>query len=330
MLNPKYTEPNMLEESIELLSDIIFKPNFTNKKAFKDNYDYLIEVYKSSLSSLKDNKDGYSSIRLFEEMGKGKIYSYRNRGYFEDIGKINIDTLKKYHDKLINNSLVDIYIIGDIDNSIVSMIDKYFSFKTYKGKKKDLFIIHDTLPKLKTIIEKDDNNQSKLCIGCKIYNLSEFERNYVLTLYNIILGASSESKFFRTIREENSLAYYVYSSLAKLDNLMIIRAGISKENFNKVVKLIKKLMNDMKKGNITLEDIKKAQENYISMLNEMEDSQYAIIEGYIAKDILNLGDIEERKEMIKKVTKEDIVKISKKIKIDTIYLLEGDGQIERD
>ena len=48
----------------------------------------------------------------------------------------------------------------------------------------------------------------------------------------------------------------------------------------------------------------------------------------LAKDLLNLGDIEERKQMIEKVTKEDIIKVAKKVKIDTIFLLEGNKEDE--
>ena len=84
----------------------------------------------------------------------------------------------------------------------------------------------------------------------------------------------------------------------------------------------------MEKGDFTQEDINTAKESYISLLNEIEDNQDAIVETYLAKDLLNLGDIEERKEMIMKVTKEDIIKLSKKVKIDTIFLLEGVGQVE--
>ena len=41
------------------------------------------------------------------------------------------------------------------------------------------------------------------------------------------------------------------------------------------------------------------------------------------EDLLNLGDIEERKREVMKVTKDEIVEVSKKVKIDTVYLLEG-------
>ena len=139
----------------------------------------------------------------------------------------------------------------------------------------------------------------------------------------MILGGNSESKFFQIIREKYSLAYYVYSSLNKLDSLLIIKAGISSESFDQTVKLVKKLMKDMVKGNFKDEHINIVKENYISLLKEIEDNENAIIETYLAKDLLNLGDIEERKREVMKVTKEDIVNVAKKIKIDTIFLLEG-------
>ena len=40
-------------------------------------------------------------------------------------------------------------------------------------------------------------------------------------------------------------------------------------------------------------------------------------------DTLKLDELDKRRELINKVTKEDIVNLSKKIKIQNIYLLEG-------
>ncbi|MDE5587133.1 MAG: hypothetical protein K2I72_02025, partial [Bacilli bacterium] len=122
----------------------------------------------------------------------------------------------------------------------------------------------------------------------------------------------------------------IYSSLNKLDHLMIIRAGISKENFNATIKLIKKMMKEIEEGSFTEEDMETAKNNYITFLKEIEDNENAIIETYLASDLLNLGDIEERKKEVLKVTKEDIMKIAKKIKIDTVFLLEGDIENEGD
>ena len=325
LLNEKYTEEGMLEESIKFLSDIIFNPNFKKEKEFLEAFKFLYDNMESNMKAIKENPTTYSVIRMLEEMDKDMPYSYREFGYLEELEKLSKDSLISYYDKTMKNSLVDIYVIGDVDvNEIQSLMKKYFPFKTFKRPKKNQLVEHDKLPsRARTVKEQDDSNQSKLSIGCKIGKLTEFERNYVLTVYNMILGGNSESKFFQIVREKHSLAYYVYSSLNKLDSLMIIKAGISKENFDKTVRLIKKLMVDVQKGKFTDEQIEVVKENYISLLKEIEDNENAIIETYLAKDILNLGDIEERKKEIMKVTKDDIIRVAKKVKIDTIYLLEG-------
>lgn len=325
LLNEKYTEKGMLEESVKFLSDVIFKPNFYKEEEFNQAYKFLYDNMESSMRGIKENPTTYSVIRMLEEMDKDMPYSYREFGYLEDLEKLNKEDLISYYEKILNSSLVDVYVIGNInENETEELFKKYFNFTTYKRPKESQLIEHDSLPtKSKTVKEQEDSNQSKLSIGCKIGSLTEFERNYVLTIYNMIIGGNSESKFFQIIREKHSLAYYVYSSLNKLDSLMIIKAGISKENFNTTIKLIKKLMKEMEEGNFTDENINVVKESYISLLKEIEDNENAIIETYLAKDVLNLGDIEERKKEIMKVTKEDIIKVAKKIKIDTIFLLEG-------
>ena len=87
-------------------------------------------------------------------------------------------------------------------------------------------------------------------------------------------------------------------------------------------------MKEMEQGKFEEEELEVAKNNYITNLKEIEDNESAIIETYLAKDLLNLGDIEERKKEVLKVTKEDIMKVAKKIKLDTIFLLEGESEDE--
>lgn len=328
MLNPKYTEEGMLEESIQFLNDVIFHPNFNKESEFQKAYDFLYESMESSIKGIKENTTTYSVVRMLEEMDRKEPYSYHEYGYLEDLKAINKETLAAYYQKTLKESLIDIYVIGDFEEEkMVTLLKKYMLFETFKRPKVNQLIEHKKLPlRSKTVVESLDTNQSKLSIGCKIGTLSEFERNYVLTIYNMILGGNSESKFFQVIREKHSLAYYVYSSLNKLDSLMLIKAGISKENFEKTVRLIKKLMKDMQKGSFAEEDIQIAKENYVSLLKEIEDNENAIIETYLAKELLNLGNIEERRQEVMKVTKEDIMQVAKKVSIDTIFLLKGEQE----
>ena len=83
----------------------------------------------------------------------------------------------------------------------------------------------------------------------------------------------------------------------------------------------------MKKMNddVSLIELNDAKTEYISLLDEVYDNLDSILENYIATNLLNLDSLEKRKENINKITLDDIKNISKKVKIDTIYLLEDGG-----
>ena len=134
ILNEKYTEKGMLDSSLEFLSDIIFNPNFKNDEKYNEAFRFLYDGIEKRIKGLKENGAGYSTIRMLEEMDN-MPYSYRDIGYLEDLEKITKEDLMNYYKKLINNSLIDIYIIGNIDDSIESLIDKYFKFEHLKDLK---------------------------------------------------------------------------------------------------------------------------------------------------------------------------------------------------
>ena len=81
----------------------------------------------------------------------------------------------------------------------------------------------------------------------------------------------------------------------------------------------------MKKGDFTDEDISIAKEYYNTALDEIEESQYRIVQDCFMKNILNTDDIDIRRKNMNKVTREEIIDVAKNIKIDTIFLLEGDS-----
>ena len=58
------------------------------------------------------------------------------------------------------------------------------------------------------------------------------------------------------------------------------------------------------------------------------DSPAGIINTYYAKVLVNSLTFEERIENISRITKEDVINISKKISMHTVYLLEGDKNEE--
>lgn len=325
-LNEKYTEEGMFRKTVAYLADTIFNPNVTNNKFDSTTFNIIKNNTINQIESIKEDTRKYSLVKMLEKMGAKENYALHGFGYLEDLEKIDEGNLYSFYKEFMRSSGLDIFVIGDIDFTETEKIIKdNFKFDIYHKKDKDFVIEHQKIRKTpQKILEDYPVGQAKLSIGCKLKGLTDFERNYALTIYNILLGGSSESKLFQNIREKNSLCYYVNSSSNKIDNLLFITSGITKSTFEKTIKLVKKEMKEMEKGNFTDEEITQAKTRYMSLLDEMYDYPTQIISYYYASEILNSDLPEERKNNIKKVSRDDIISVSKKIYIDTIYLLGGE------
>ena len=80
----------------------------------------------------------------------------------------------------------------------------------------------------------------------------------------------------------------------------------------------------MGKGDFTDNDIEAAKITYENSLQDIEDYQSGILRMYQSHIYFNYDLLEDRIEKIKKVTKDDIINLHKKIYMDTIFVLEGD------
>lgn len=335
-LNEEYTEKGMLDKSIKFLADLVFKPNVERRRnviSFKEeNFNLAYNVLKNNILSLKEDTDTYSRIRMLENLEPDSAISYRAVGYLEDLEKIDCKKLYKYYETILNSDIIDIFVIGDVSERHIKKIveDTFSGIKTFKKPSESHFIEHKKIRLVpKVVKEHQQLNQSKLVLGYKIKNMTEFERKYVLSVLTYILGGGSDSKLFKTVREKNSLCYSIFSASNSINSLFFIKAGINKDDYKKALTLIKKEFMNMRKGNFSSDDIIKAKITYINSLREIEDNPLGILSLYAGKEYLGSDDLEIRFKRINKVTKSDVIKLAFKMHLDTIYLLEGESNEEK-
>ncbi|HPF83289.1 MAG TPA: pitrilysin family protein [Bacilli bacterium] len=331
-LNEKYTEEGMNEKSLKFFFDFIFDPNVSNNEFFKQTFDNAKNILKEDIESYDDNPGNFAFSRLYANMFPNSPLSYRGCGYIEDLETITVSNLYEYYKELIKKDVIDIFIIGDINiNNITKIISDNFDVNTIKNTNISHFIEQKEFKKSPvTIKEKKNINQSILILAAKIKDVTDFERMYVLSVYNYILGGSPDSKLFKDVREKNSLCYYITSSHSGIASLELINSGIDYKNYEKVLKITKQKMKEMSLGNFTEEDIEHAKINSKAALKEIEDNESTILALYEAHEYLGYDLLEDRNIKIDKVTKEDVINITKKIKLDTIFLLEGSKRNEKE
>lgn len=330
ILNDKYTEDGNFKKSLEFLNEVIFNPDVEEKKFKEKNIDIVMNKTRTELSSIKEDPNTYSLVRTMESFDSKSPVSYRMMGYLEDLDNIDGESLYKYYIDMINKDYVDIAVIGDINEEmVVNEIKKYFKLRILKKLNKDYFLPNKR-PRARRLFAKEtiEATQSRLNIICRLSKLSKYERDYVLPVLNVIFGGGADSKLFKIVREKNSLCYTIYSKPKRLDNILLIRTGINRENYHKTLKLIEKILLDMKKGKFTDEDINISKQYFETAFDELEEDPNAVIDLYLSKAYLDSDDLEEKRKNIMKVSKNELIKVARKIHMDTVFELEGDKDEE--
>lgn len=330
MLENKYINDDITMKGLEFLKEVIFNPNLEDNKDFRNNFNITKNYLLSYIKQCYDYPKSYSYMKLKNLMGEDYSFSYNMDGNIKDLEEITLTSLQKYYDKFIKNSLIDIYVIGNINfYEMENAISKTFNFK--KIKKDELSFKINYIPKSKKLIKYEESknfNQTRLLISCYLKKLTEKERKYVMFLYNIILGASPDSFLFKNVRERKSLTYDILSNYRKSDNFLVISSGIDYTKCNEVIKGIKEEMNNIRKGKFSIEKLNNAKSLMISSLKEFDEYPSSIIDYYFSMEYLDCDNIETAIKEVLSVTKKDIVKVSKKINMDVIYVLK-EGKDER-
>lgn len=317
----KYTKEGNLKDVIDLFCEIIFNPLVSNFAFDQDTFDLIYETKKSALEKIKEDSSSYIERQVLKNLDENKAYTYMS-----DLKYLNKITSKSLYDDyldMINNSSVSLVLAGDIDfdNPIIDIITS----KIKKNKKFDAkLLIDNDKEKIENKVIKEDFFGTQNIINYVLYlkNLTDFERNYVASLYRIILGGGVSSRLFSIIREENKLAYYSFARYEKDDSLMYIIMGIEKENFDKAYKLTNKIIDEMK--NISDEEVWYAKRSYITSYMELQDKITNVIGSYNKLNLFDIKDDNELIENINKVTKEDIEKFASKVYPHLCYFLKGE------
>lgn len=313
---------NLLEKQIELLHDIFFNPNAKEGKFNETVLKQKKQELKWRLQSLKDDKFSYSLEKMLELMGKNQVLGISTFGYEEEIDQITAKDLYNYFQKCIQEDIIDIYVVGDIDENIVEIFKRYLPFaKRDHLLETDLYF---TSPRqdLLVEVEKQDITQAKLNMGYEIQTKFSDLDHYAFTVFNGIFGGFAHSLLFKIVREMHSLCYSISSSYDAFNGIMIVNAGIETKDYQKTVDLISEQLSRIQAGDFNDDLIEITKMMLENSLIKSNDEAMNIIALRYNRDITHKEETNEQYiQKLNAVSKEDIIRVSQKVKLNTIFLL---------
>ena len=277
-VNKKFipSKEELLEKILLFLKEMIYNPAQWTQDVFKREKDFILQ----RINERKDEKLKYGIQRAEELLCKDEPFGTYLYGEEDVVKNLSLKDIKDAYSTLINDSIT-VIVSGNLDgyDSIDSEIEKIFkqydkNFNTnienlkYNIKRQENY-------KYEEVKEIQDTTQSVLSLGLRIKECTPKDF-YVLNVYNAILGTTPSSKLFQNVREKESLAYTVRSRYYRFKDIIVIYAGINKENYKKALDVIKIQLEDMKNGNITDIEFKSARDSLLADLLEWKDSKVAM------------------------------------------------------
>lgn len=325
-IDPKYIEEEgYLEKVIEFVFDVIQNPNAINEEFDLKQFNFIKERLKKEIKSINDNPFKVSVKSALNAMDENSKSAYSLMGSIEEVNEITPASLYKYYKKLFKDNVCDIFIIGNIDaDDMVALINKYFKHRYLNQNKLSLMVDNKEKKKVTNASDESKNIQANLVMIYNVNNLDDVEKHIKFHVFNYIFGSGGlTSKLYKKIREENSLCYGISSMFLKYDQLLVIHISLDNKNIKKAISLVKKCLKEMVNGIFLEEDLADAIKNINLALDYTYDNNSSLLNNYVFNVFDNLPLIEDRKKELTKIKKEDVINVAKKLKLNTIYVLNG-------
>ena len=326
-INKKFLPGNedLLENILNFLKEMIYNPADWTDENIKREKEFILE----RINERKDEKLKYGVQRAEELLCKDEPFGVFLYGDQDNVQNVDKDVLKNAYSELLK-SCVTVIISGNLEG--YDNIEETFNevFKNIEFSSKEVTdLIYNTKResdnKTEEVKEYQDTTQSVLSLGLRIKDCT-IDDFYALNLYNAILGTTPSSKLFQNVREKKSLAYTVRSRYYRFKDIIVIFAGINKENYQKAVDVIKEQIEAIKRGEISKEEFESAKDSLMADLLEWKDSKIAMAKMKFA-NIIAFKDaditVEDMRERMSKVTLEDVVRVANLVSVEKIFVLGG-------
>lgn len=316
-----------IDEGLKIFADILMNPVFAQEK--------VDLTKKQMIESIRRENDSPAHIasREFRQL----LYKGHPRGRkttIETVSRITREDLAAFHNKYFSPNNIILGISGDFNKEKILQKIKLV-FKDW-GKKN---IVFPEVPPVKKDVKKSVNyiykdvQQSVIRLGHMGLDIKNPD-HYAVKLMNYILGGGSfQSRMMKDIRSDRGLAYSVWSyfQLGMRDiGIFASGAGTKLQSTFAVLDRMKSIIQDIREQPVTDEEIKTAKEYIINSFVFKFTSTGQIVNRFITFDYYGLpvSYLETYLDNIRKVTKEDILRVAQKyLKPDqTIILVVGDKE----
>ncbi|WP_407445213.1 M16 family metallopeptidase [Fibrobacter sp.] len=192
--------------AIDVISDMLMNPRFEKSEMEKERKVIIEEIHSYDDIPEELAGDVFNAAHF-----AGCGIAHPITGKVRDVKALTNEQMWEYERQVLEDFPIYVCAAGKVNHEeLVDLCVKKFARK--KSGAEAPFDAYKSRGGVK-IVEKQDISQSNLFWGTS-FGFETLEENvrYALSLFNVAIGAGMASRLFQKIREENGLAYSVYST----------------------------------------------------------------------------------------------------------------------
>jgi len=293
----------------DIFSDIFLNSNFDY-----DDMERERQVILQEISMVEDSPEDNIHVLFNQFIWSDHPVGMSVLGTGETVSSLSRETILRYINDYYIPEKIIIAAAGDVDHQSFVSYFKPVLEPLERGSSNSQRTAPG--PHAGVSVTTKGHEQVHICLGALAPSLSS-DRRFASAILNTILGGNMSSRLFQEIRENQGLAYSVYSFLsAYMDTgLMGVYLATDVDNVNPALETIQREIKKIGKGEISEADLSAAKEHLIGgiyLASESADGRMM----RIAKNEFNFNRYVEYEELVselEKVTVDNVIDVSNDI-----------------
>lgn len=316
-------------QSAQLILSLLLNPKAKDGGFPDDDLRIEKKALIEQIESEMNDKRTYAVSRMESIMFEGEPYGLSRNGTVDQVKEISEEGAFSAYRELTEKGLIEVVYIGDTDGAAIrDSFKKSFANVSRKPASKIISNVKKAAEKVKEVTENMDVKQAKLVMGFRTGGGPEMNTD-AMRVACALYGSTPFSKLFLNVREKLSLCYYCSSRYDRVKGYMLVNSGVELQNKEKAVKEILRQLELVQKGDFTADELSDTKLSLKNNFLTIYDSLSAMEAWYLSR--IFSGDLISPMSAaadIQGVSAEDVVKVMKKVTLDTIYLLCA-GEVEQ-
>ena len=332
----------LLCEVVGIMREILFSPALDENGLLLSNY---VESEKKlqcdAIRAKKNHPQSYAMDACRKLMFDSEPCGIPLYGTEEEVMAVTPEELTAYWKKLYQNlSLHAFYVGASNADSVIDALAKGLNVEEINKetieKNNPTIPLTDVAsikhrPSEQRVCEDLPVHQSALVIGMRTPAAVQDEDFFAVTLYNELLGSSSPvSKLFVNVREKLGLCYSCFSTFNAYKAALTICCSLEDDRRAQAEAEIRKQIAALAAGDITDAEWQAAQKSMANAYRQLSDSPSAMEVYYLGRALAGVSiSPEECSARIATLSREDVIRVAKGMRIDTVFVLHPTAGGER-